>query len=138
MNLLHCTSCKFLLWMSLLFIANSLCAQTQDQVKIMAYNLLNYPAISNPNADTALRNPYFRTVIEAANPDILVIEELNSLSGDLGFLNNVMNASATLYAKGTYINSDDTDRGIFFKFSKFQFISNTPIQTPCAILMLLN
>ncbi|MBK7886416.1 MAG: hypothetical protein IPJ86_03665 [Bacteroidetes bacterium] len=129
MKLLHCTSCKLLLWMYFLFLAPILCAQTQDQVKIMAYNLLNYPAISNPNADTTLRNPYFRTVIEAANPDILVIEELNSLSGDLGFLTNVMNASATLYAKGTYINSDDTDRGIFFKFSKFQFISNTPIQT---------
>ncbi|MBL7923797.1 MAG: endonuclease/exonuclease/phosphatase family protein [Bacteroidia bacterium] len=120
------------LWLCLLLTA-VVCtlspAQVQDPVKLMAYNLLNYPDAGNPAADTALRHPYFRTVIAAADPDILVVEELNSQAGLNAFLNKVMNAQAKVYGVGTYINSYDTDRGIFFRTSKFQFISNTPIAT---------
>ena len=85
--------------MYFLFLAPILCAQTQDQVKIIVFIHLNLTAIFNHNADTYLRNLYFWNLIEAADPDIIVIEELNSLSGDVGFLNNVMNASSTLYDK---------------------------------------
>src|SRR5689334_3235687 len=66
-------------------------AQSQDQFKLMAYNLLNYPEQTSFSADTSLRNPYFRTSIAAAAPDILVTEEMNSQAGVNGFLSNVMN-----------------------------------------------
>ena len=104
-------------------------AQQHDQVKVMAYNLLSYPDQSGVAADTALRNPFYRTIVQSANPDIMAVEELNSQTGYLGFLNNVMNANGTVYGAATYVFSNDTERGLFYKTSKFQFISNTPIIT---------
>jgi endonuclease/exonuclease/phosphatase family metal-dependent hydrolase len=96
----------------------------QENVRIMTYNLLNYPDI-----DSAVRNPRFRTIIRNALPDILVVQEMTSLAGMNGFLSNVMNLSGTNYTMGTFIDGPDTDNGIFFKTGKFIFISNTVIKT---------
>jgi len=90
----------------------------------MTYNLLNYP-----NTDTNIRNPYFRTVINSISPDVLVVSEINTLSGVNSFLSNVLNYSAASYSAGTYINGFDTDNAIYYKTSKFNFISNTVIPT---------
>ncbi len=94
------------------------------QVKIVSYNLLNYPG-----SDTAARNPYFRTVINSLNPDILVVQEITSQSGVDGYLSNVMNVGRTDYSAGTFINGPDTDNGIYYRNDIFIFLSNTPIQT---------
>lgn len=110
-------------------LSKNLIAQQQDQVILMDYNLLNYPDPSNSGADSALRNPFYRTTIGSVNPDILVVEEMNTQSGMNGFLSNVMNASSTTYSAGTFIDGPDTDNGIFYKTSKFHFISNTAIRT---------
>ncbi len=96
----------------------------QENVKIMTYNLLNYPDI-----DSAIRNPHFRKVIRNSNPDILVVQEMTSPAGMTGFLSNVMNLSGSSYSMGTFIEGPDTDNGIFFKTGKFIFISNTAIPT---------
>ncbi|MFN8155341.1 MAG: hypothetical protein U0Y08_13700 [Bacteroidia bacterium] len=117
--------CLFILCASLL----PAFAQQHDQVKVMAYNLLAYPDQSGVVADTTLRNPYYRTIVQAADPDIMAVEELNTQTGYLGFLNNVMNANGAVYSAATYMFSNDTERGLFYKTSKFQFISNTPIVT---------
>ncbi|MEO6693937.1 MAG: endonuclease/exonuclease/phosphatase family protein [Ignavibacteria bacterium] len=97
---------------------------SQQQMKIMTYNLLNYP-----NTDTNIRNPHFRTVISSINPDVIVVNEINSLSGVNAFLNNVLNYSSAAYSAGTYINGFDSDNALFYKTSKFNFISNTVIPT---------
>ena len=99
-------------------------AFSQENVKIMTYNLLNYPDV-----DSAIRNPNFRKVIRNSNPDILVVQEMTSLAGMNGFLSNVMNAYGNVYSMGTFIDGTDTDNGIFFKTAKFHFISNTRIRT---------
>ncbi len=80
--------------------------------------------------DTTARNPYFRTTIASVNPDILVVEEILSQAGVTGFLNNVMNASSSTYSAGVFINgTSDSENGIFYKSSKFHFVSNTRIPT---------
>lgn len=96
----------------------------QENVKIMSYNLLNYPDI-----DSAIRNPNFRVVVRSAAPDILVVQEMTSQAGMDGFLSNVMNAYGNVYSAGAFIDGTDTDNGIFFKTAKFRFISNTRIRT---------
>ncbi len=96
----------------------------QENVKIMSYNLLNYPDV-----DSAIRNPNFRVVVRSAAPDILVVQEMTSQAGMDGFLSNVMNAYGNVYSAGTFIDGTDTDNGIFFKTAKFRFISNTRIRT---------
>jgi hypothetical protein len=104
-------------------------AQQEDQVKLICYNLLNYPDPADSSADTTARNPYFRTTLAAANPDILVIEELTSAGGLTGFLSHVLNPTTTTYSAGTYVTGSDTHNGIFFKTAKFHFVSNTKIRT---------
>lgn len=99
-------------------------AFSEDNVKIMTYNLLNYPDV-----DSVIRNPRFRMVIRNAAPDILVVQEMTSQAGMNGFLSNVMNAYGNVYSMGQFIDGTDTDNGIFFKTAKFRFISNTRIRT---------
>ena len=105
-------------------------AQSQDQVTIMAYNLLNYPAGSPFTSDTSRRNPYYRTTMAAVNPDILVVEEILSQAGMNGFLSNVLNATSSTYSAGTFINgTSDSENGIFYKSAKFHFVLNKRIET---------
>ena len=42
-------------------------------IKLMNYNLLNYPG-----SDTTTRNPYFREIIASTNPDIIAVQEMTS------------------------------------------------------------
>jgi|WetSurMetagenome_2_1015567.scaffolds.fasta_scaffold47239_2 hypothetical protein len=96
-----------------------------DTVKVMCYNLLSYGFSADP------RDTNYRKIIKAANPDILTIEEVVSQEGVDEFLDSVMNYyTPGLYNSGVYINGTDTDNGIFYKPSKFLFISNTPIIVP--------
>jgi hypothetical protein len=104
-------------------------ANSQSSIKLMAYNLLNYPSGSNFVADTTTRNPAYRTIVAAAQPDILVTEEMNNQAGVNIFLNSVMNVSSVTYSAGVFNDGPDTDNSIFFKTSLFSFISNTPIHT---------
>lgn len=115
-------SIRFLL--ILLLIALSSFSYSQQQIKIMTYNLLNYP-----NTDTNIRNPHFRTVINSINPDIIVVCEINTQSGVNSFLNNVLNYSSAGYTSGTYIDGFDTDNAIFYKSSLINFLGNTKIVT---------
>jgi endonuclease/exonuclease/phosphatase family metal-dependent hydrolase len=108
----------------ILLVFSSCSIFSQENVRIMTYNLLNYPDI-----DSAIRNPHFRKVIRNSNPDILVVQEMTSQAGMNGFLSNVMNLSGSNYSMGTFIDGPDTDNGIFFKTGKFIFISNTRIPT---------
>jgi len=57
------------------------------------------------------------------------VQEITSQSGVDGYLSNVMNVGRTDYNSGTFINGPDTDNGIYYKSTKFIFLSNTPVQT---------
>ena len=90
----------------------------------MSYNLLNYPG-----SDSAIRNPYFRTVIANTLPDVLVVQEMLSQTGVNGFLNNVLNVASSGYVAGLFIDGYDTDNAIFFKSESFTFLANNVIST---------
>lgn len=90
----------------------------------MTYNIMNYPDV-----DTTGRNPYFRTTFTSIHPDILVVQEVTTLAGVNGFLNNILNKVSSGYSAGAFINGPDTDNAIFYKNSLFSFISNTAIIT---------
>ncbi|MBK8550303.1 MAG: hypothetical protein IPL53_04270 [Ignavibacteria bacterium] len=115
---------KLTKYIVLFYLLIILPVNAQHQLKIMTYNLLNYSS-----TDTAVRNPHFRTIINAVNPDILVVCEITSQNAVNSFLSNVMNSGGAVYSAGTFINGFDTDNAIFYKSSKINFISNTPILT---------
>ncbi len=102
------------------------CADTT--VRIMTWNLLNFPSQSNLVTDTTTRLPCYRTVLNYVNPDILVTQE-NSASNSITFIMDALNSAGNEYSAGAFINGYDSDNGIFFRTSCFRFLSNVPIQT---------
>src|SRR5437016_4706380 len=118
----------FLLFLSIFIFEGHLFSQSFT-VKLMCWNLLNYPDVTNTAADTTLRHPFYRAVIQYEDPDVLVTEENTSTPATTWFLNSVMNANGNNYSKGSFINGPDTDNEIYFKTSAFTFVSNTPIHT---------
>lgn len=109
--------------MLFLFILKSNDIYSQDTVKVMTYNLLNYNG-------SVVKDNSFRKIVKYSNPDILVAEEVISQSAVNNMLSNVMNFyTPGLYSAGTFFNGYDTDNAIFFKSSKFTFLYNFVIQT---------
>jgi len=96
---------------------------SQDTVKIMTYNLLNY-------SGSIVKDQSFRKVLNYSKPDILVVEEIISQTAVNNLLSNVLNYySPGLYSAGTFINGFDTDNAIFFKTEDFTFLYNFAIPT---------
>ena len=95
----------------------------QDTCTFMSYNVLNFDNTGNNKEN------FLITVIESIHPDILVVQELIELSGANRLFDSVILKIDTNYAMGTFINSYDTDNGIYYRKDKFDFISNTPIKT---------
>jgi endonuclease/exonuclease/phosphatase family metal-dependent hydrolase len=108
-------------WRSTAFRTHDI--ENGEIVTVMTYNLLNYSG-----AD-AVRDPSYRTIVNAVQPDIVVVQEISASSGITDFLGGVLNYGSSVYSQGTFINGPDTDNGIYFKGTKFQFISNTAIPT---------
>lgn len=103
-----------------LLTLSSLLSFAQEQFKVMAYNTLNLQSSSTD------RFPYFKKIIDATLPDLLVLEEIGSLAAMNAFKTNVLNAT---YNCGTFIDGYDSDNCLCYRINKFKFISNTPIQT---------
>lgn len=107
----------------LIFILINDYLYSQDTCKIMCYNLLNY-------SGSTAKEQNFRKSMNYASPDILVVEEIISETAMNRMLTEVMNYyTPNIYSAGTFINGFDTDNAVFYKQSKFTFISNTAIQT---------
>ncbi len=99
--------------------------QSFDTLRIATYNILNYPG-----STSATRNPEFRKVIHTLSPDLLVVQELVSAAGQNEFLTNVLNLyTPDLYTAAPFNDGPDTDNGLFYKPSKWEFISATYIPT---------
>lgn len=122
-------SCKLFLQFAILFLCRYHHSQGGiDPVRIMNYNLLNYPA-TNITQDTTLRHPEFRIIMADVAPDILVAQEVTSQNGVNMFLNKVLNSAGSGYAAADFVDGPDTDNALFYRTSKFEFISNTVIKT---------
>ncbi len=122
-------SCKLFLQFALLFLCQYHYSQGGiDPVRLMNYNLLNYPA-TNITQDTTARHPEFRIIMADVSPDILVAQEVTSQNGVNMFLNKVLNIAGSGYAAADFVDGPDTDNALFYRTSKFEFISNTVIKT---------
>jgi endonuclease/exonuclease/phosphatase family metal-dependent hydrolase len=118
------TRVRFRAAILLAFWAGAATAQV-DTLRIATYNLLKFP-FNNGSG----RVPYFRTVIRALQPDILVVQELQSAQGLLTFLNEAMNPNqSNVYGSAPYVNGPDTDNGLFFKPDKVELLGTRQIRT---------
>jgi len=82
-----------------------------EDVTLLNWNILNYPGTSG-----TIRNPYFRTVIGATDPDLIVVQEVHSQAGVNEFLTEVLEVVAPgEWVAGPFQESYDTDRAIFYR-----------------------
>ena len=108
-----------------IFLISFRLTYSQDTVKIVTWNILEYTG-----TDTTVRNPFFRSAINGMNPDILVIQEVYTQQVVNNFLTGVMNASGIgTFTAGTFISGPGSDNAIYFRPEKFAFIANNPIRT---------
>ena len=98
----------------------------QENIRIMAYNILEYYNTSD-SGSAAFRDPYFRTVINYVNPDILAACELHGETEANYFLTDVLNYStAGKYKMGTFVNNINPKdvNVIYYKPTEFTFIKS--------------
>ncbi len=95
-----------------------------DTLRIATYNLLNFPG-----ADGATRINDFVTVVQAIDPDILVVQEVQSQAGVNMFLTQVMNAGGNLYQTAPFGDGPDTNNSVFFKQDRIILLAVDEIRT---------
>jgi endonuclease/exonuclease/phosphatase family metal-dependent hydrolase len=94
-------------------------------LRICTYNVLNFPGSTGSS-----REDDFRAVINEIDPDVLVVQEMLSSSGQTQFLNNVMNyGQPGTYAVAPFIDGYDTDNSLYYKVATVDFLSQTVIST---------
>ncbi|MFQ5707612.1 MAG: endonuclease/exonuclease/phosphatase family protein, partial [bacterium] len=109
--------------LSLVLIGSSALAQT-DTLRVATYNLLKFSNLS------ANRIPFFRTVLRAIDPDILVVQELDSQGAQMTFLNEVLNFEhADVYQRSPFVNGPDTDNSLYYKKERVTLVGNSQIKT---------
>jgi len=111
------------------FLAALNCHAAAGSIRLVAWNLLNWPNTASMQSDSATRCPYYRQVINALQPSILITEENQDPVSTPWFLSQVLNVNSSYYRQGIYIQGPDSNNGIFYLDSLFNFVSNRPIKT---------
>jgi endonuclease/exonuclease/phosphatase family metal-dependent hydrolase len=87
-----------------------LTVQGAQALRVCTYNVENWPS------DIETRAPYFRTVIAGIDPDVIVLQEVESPYSVVQFLNEVLEYVAPgEYRQMPFANGPDTDNACFYK-----------------------
>ncbi len=112
---------KKLIFMLILTFTVTIFAQTR--IRVMTYNILNYKANGTV---TATKNANLKKIINAVNPDILIVQEIDGSTYVNKFYTDVLDST---YKKAAFVDGYDTDNAMYYKDSLLTFIRNTPIHT---------
>lgn len=93
-------------------------------LRVATWNLWQYP-----ETDLADRQPLFRTVIAAMDPDILIAQEINSAAGKDSFLTNVLNVVQPGQWVGSWLLLGTEGGAYFWKPAKVGIVNITSIAT---------
>lgn len=109
-----------------LLLAASLAASAEaGQLRLVSHNLLNYPG----STGTA-RAPYFQTLLGAAAPDLLVVQEMLGQAGVDQFLAQVLEPLAPgAWSAAPFHDGYDTDRALFLRASCASVIASGWLDT---------
>lgn len=102
--------------------------QGQETLKVMFYNLLEFPSASPGNRDVILRN-----IMEEYQPDIFMVCELESEQGANDILNTSLTYSSFPYGRAAFqpntSSGADIQQLIFYRSDKFSLEGSEIIQT---------
>lgn len=111
---------RFLKIFVLLFVVQFFNLYGQSEFTIATYNLLKFSTTSGSRCE------HFNMILDSIAPDILVVQEMVSFAAVQMFYSCALD---TTYSIGDFIDGPDTDNAIFYRHSRFKFISNTAIPT---------
>src|SRR4030067_181852 len=95
-------------------------AAPADALRIVNYNILNYPGSTGPT-----RDPHFRTILAPLSPDVVVVQEMQSQAGVDEFLGSVLNTlEPGAWAAAPFLNRDETDNALVYKPAKGSFLGS--------------
>ena len=94
-------------------------------IRIATYNVLDFPQSFGLE-----RLDDFRLAMANVNPDILVVQEMQSQSGVEMFLDSVMLPLNSAFTSIPFHDGPDTDNALFFRQDKVDCISANYISTP--------
>jgi len=101
----------------------------QDTLKVMYYNILNYPG------STPERVNYFRTVNQYINADVILVNELLNQEGANTLLQDGLNVfGKTKFQGANFINGYDTDNMLYYNSEKFVLYSQDTIETALRLI----
>ncbi len=101
----------------------------QDTLKIMYYNVLNYPG------STPERVSYFRTIAQFTTPDVMLITELLSEEGADDLLSLGLNTgNINTYARAQFTDGPDSDNMLYYNDQKLGLKSQDTIQTALRLI----
>lgn len=95
-----------------------------DTLRVMTYNLLNFPNPSNTNSigNDAARLILFRNIVDSINPDVIILQELKSLQGmiDLADELNANSITGSTFNNAPMFTSySGLGNGLIYKTDKF-------------------
>lgn len=90
--------------------------------RVMTYNSLRMSSNDQDRLDE------FQLVLEASNPDILLMQEFEN-EGGAKILLAALNADSAEYSMAPYVEGDDTDNALFYRNSLVSFVSQDTIGT---------
>lgn len=100
-------------------------AHTQDTLRIMSYNVLNYSSSHYPT-----RYNDMKEILMHVKPDIVVCSEMVDASGAELLLDNAFNmAGLGTFSRSTFIDGPDTDNMIYYNTGKVKFKAQYQITT---------
>jgi endonuclease/exonuclease/phosphatase family metal-dependent hydrolase len=106
-------------------VAASAFPSSAETIRVCTYNVLNFPGSTG-----TLREPEFITVLQNADPDVLIVQEMLSQTGVNQFLNDILNdGQPGTYAAAPFTDGPDTDNALFYKPSVVTFVSTQQIAT---------
>lgn len=108
----------------LLLLINQLLFAQSDNLKVMYYNLLDYP-YSDPG-----REVYLRTVNQYLQADVIAVTELKSSTGATTLLNQALNVYGTThYQKAVYYTGTYSENLLYYNSEKLALYSQDVIYT---------
>jgi len=121
--------------LALVLLAALVTAPSAHALRIVNYNVTNYPSVLLPQ-----RQPAFRTVMSILNADVVVSQEVQSQAGVDSFRTNVLNVlEPGQWLSAPFTNGNDTDNALYYKPSKVQLLGSWSFYpNPANLLRLVN
>ncbi len=98
--------------------ASLLAAPPASALRLVSYNILNYPGSTG-----GTRAQYYRTILQPLHPDVIITGEMSSPTSNTQFLTDVLEVMEPgQWATVPYIDGNDTDCSLFYRTSAVDFL----------------